>query len=40
MHTIRNRLYLSIKEVMDSVQECLNSATPGFLKSLCRCSYL
>jgi transposase len=40
MHTIRNRLYLSIKEVMDSVQECLKSATPDFLKGLCRCSYL
>ena len=39
-HTIRNRLYLAIEEVIDSVQECLNSATPGFLKGLCRCSYL
>jgi len=39
-HTIRNRLYLAIEEVMDSVQECLNSATPSFLKGLCRCSYL
>ena len=40
MHTIRNRLYLALEEVMDSVQECLNSATPDFLKSLCRCNYL
>jgi transposase len=40
MHTIRNRLYLALGEVMDSVQECLKSATPGFLKGLCRCNYL
>ena len=40
MHTIRNRLYPALGEVMDSVQECLNSATPDFLRGLCRCSYL
>jgi transposase len=38
--TIRNRLYLFIGEVMDFVQECQKSATPDFLKGLCRCSYL
>jgi transposase len=39
-HSLRNRFFRSVEEVMDSVQKCLKSADTAFLKSLCRCDYL
>jgi transposase len=39
-HTIRNRLYLCLEELMDAAQRCMRSATPEFLMSICRCGYL
>jgi transposase len=39
-HSLRNRFFKSIKEVMDSVEKCLKSADAAFLRSLCRCGYL
>lgn len=39
-HSLRNRCHEDLKAMMDAVQECLQSAKPDFLKSLCRCSYL
>jgi transposase len=39
-HAIRNRLHLSIEEVMDAAQDCMRTVTAPFLKSVCRCNYL
>ena len=39
-HSMCNRFYNSLEEVMDAVQDCMKTATADFLKSLCRCSYL
>ena len=39
-HSMRNRCHANIEALMDEVQDCLQKATPAFLKSLCRCSYL
>lgn len=39
-HCLRNRCHEDLEAIMDAVQECLKSATPAFLKSLCRCEYL
>jgi hypothetical protein len=39
-HSLRNRLYHSLEEVMDSVQNCMKTANTTFLKSLCQCNYL
>lgn len=39
-HSLRNRCHQDLEAIMDSVQNCLQAATPSFLKSLCRCSYL
>ena len=39
-HSLRNRYYKNLDEVMEAVQNCMQIATPSFLKSLCRCNYL
>jgi len=39
-HSLRNRCYEDLEAIMDAVQDCLRTATPTFLKSLCRCEYL
>ena len=39
-HSIRNRFYQTIEDVMDAVQNCLKLATPNFLNNLCKCNYL
>ena len=39
-HSLRNRFYQTLEEVMDSVQNCMHKATAPFLKSLCRCGYI
>ena len=39
-HSTRNRLFHSLEEVMDSVQNSLKMITAPFLQSLCRCGYL
>jgi transposase len=39
-HSIRNRFYHSLEDVMDSVQNCVRMASAPFLKSLCRCDYI
>jgi transposase len=39
-HTIRNRIFHTVEEVMDAAQGCMRAATPDFFKSICRCNYL
>lgn len=39
-HSLRNRCHENLETMMDAVQECLQEATPSFLKNLCRCNYL
>jgi transposase len=39
-HSLHNRLYFNLKDVMDTAQKCLQSATPDFFKSLCGCNYI
>ncbi|MDQ7832770.1 MAG: IS630 family transposase [Desulfovibrionaceae bacterium] len=39
-HSLRNRCHENLEAIMDAVQDCLQGATPAFLKSLCRCGYL
>lgn len=39
-HSLRNLCHQDLKAIMDSVQDCLQTATPTFLMSLCRCGYL
>ena len=39
-HSLRNRFHLDLEAMMDAVQECLQTATPSFLQSLCHCGYL
>jgi transposase len=39
-HSVRNRFYRNLDEVMEAVQSCLQQATDTFLKGLCRCNYL
>lgn len=39
-HSLRNRSHQDLEAMMDAVQDCLQAATPAFLKSLCRCGYL
>ncbi len=39
-HSLRNRCHRDLDAIMDAVRDCLQSATPAFLKSLCRCNYL
>jgi transposase len=39
-HSLRNRFYKDLEEVMDAVQDCMKAATTDFLKSLCRCGYI
>jgi len=39
-HSLRNRCHQDLEAIMDAVQDCLRSATPTFLRTLCRCSYL
>jgi transposase len=39
-HSLRNLCHQDLEAIMDSVQNCLRTATPSFLCSLCRCGYL
>jgi transposase len=39
-HSLRNRCHQDLEAIMDAVQDCLRGATPSFLRTLCRCSYL
>jgi len=39
-HSLRNRFYRSLEEVMDAVQSCMQHVAAPALKDLCRCSYL
>ena len=39
-HSLRNRCHKNLEAIMDAVQDCLQKATPEFIRSLCRCSYL
>jgi transposase len=39
-HSLRNRFYKNLGEVIEAVQSCLQQANDTFLKGLCRCDYL
>jgi transposase len=39
-HAVRNRLHLTLEDVVDSVERCIKSVTAGLFRSICRCSYL
>ncbi len=39
-HAIRNRKFVCLEEVERVVDKCLGFLTPGFLRRICRCSYL
>jgi transposase len=39
-HSLRNRFYKNLEDVIEAVQSCLQQATNTFLKRLCRCNYL
>lgn len=39
-HYVRNRWFESLEQMMDHVAEALQSPSPDFLTSLCRCSYI
>ncbi len=39
-HSLRNRCYHCLEDVMNAVQDCFQAASPEFMKSLCSCNYL
>lgn len=39
-HSLRNRCHQDLEAIMDAVQDCLQSTSPDFLKSICRCDYI
>jgi len=39
-HSLRNRFYQNLEQVMDSVKNCMQRTTAPFLKSICQCKYL
>jgi len=39
-HSLRNRFFENLENVMESVQTCFQQTTASFLADLCRCKYL
>ncbi len=39
-HSLRNRCHEDLETMMDALQNCLQTASPAFIKRLCQCNYI